>query len=153
MRPEQRIIADWIETTRAKKGWTYAEWARRAGLGADTTITRALKDKYASVTSVPTLHQLATAAEVPSILDFLSENADEEEKAAPSEAALTGLLAALLPLAPKGQPTAQSMRVLALALQRGLELLGPDSGSHPSDEAVSVAARGAVARLRDLLQQ
>lgn len=154
MRPEQRIIADWIERVREKKKWSYAEWARKAGLGAATTVTRALTDDYKSVTSVPTLHELAVAAGEPSVLDFLQGGAAvAEARPVISEAALASLLAALLPLAPSGRATERSLRVLAAALQHGLQLLGDHASNPDNDAALEVAARGAVARFRDLLEQ
>ena len=101
MQPEQKIIAEWIEATRERTGLSYPEWAKRADLGAATTLTRALKDDYQSVTSVKTLHALAQAAGVPSILDFLRGQVGgvPPQAGRPNEEALASLLAAVLPLA------------------------------------------------------
>jgi hypothetical protein len=153
MQPEQKIIASWIERTAKDKGWSLGEWARRAELGAETTVTRAVKDDYPSVTTVKTLHALAKAAGQPSVLDFLTETDQRSETKVPSEETLAALLAVVLPLAPKGRQSAQSMRVVASALAHGLELLGDQSANHDNASALGVAARGAVARLRDLTRQ
>jgi hypothetical protein len=155
VQPEQKIIADWIERTRERLGWSYAEWAERAGIGAATTVTRALKPDYPSVTSVKTLAALATAAGEPSILDFLQGAdgpADRPTVVAPNAEALSHLLGAVLPLAPRGRQTAQSLRVVAAALQSGLELLAEQS-ANGEEPALGVASRVAVARFRDLTQQ
>lgn len=152
VQPEQRIIADWIERTRNRLGWSYKKWAEKAGIGAATTLTRALKDDYQSVTSVKTLHDLARAAGERSILDFLAEQESGSTVPVPSEEALAGLLSAVLPLASRGRTTAQSLRVVAAALQHGLELLGDRSATDDAG-ALDVAARGAVSRFRDLTQQ
>lgn len=152
MQPEQRVIADWIERTRERLGWSYAHWAERAGLGAATTITRALKDDYNSVTSVKTLTALADAAGEPSILDHLQQAGTDKTVAVPSAESIAALLASVLPLAPKGRTTEQSLRVVSAALHHGLELLGDQSASSDSP-AFATAARGAVARFRDLTRQ
>ncbi|WCT73955.1 S24 family peptidase [Sphingomonas naphthae] len=86
MQPEQRIIAKWLETTRERLGWSWASWAEKAGLGAATTLTRAVKEDYASVTGIPTLHALAKAANIPSVLDFLASNLDASRVAPPEPA-------------------------------------------------------------------
>lgn len=152
VQPEQRIIADWIERTQERLGWSYAQWAEKAGLGAATTITRAIKDDYASVTSVKTLHALAHAAGEESVLDFMQagQTVGAPQTVAPSADTLAALLAAVLPLA-RGQSD-RSMRVVAAALQHGLELLG-DRHSTEDAAALGVAARGAVSRFRDLTRQ
>ena len=157
MQPEQRIIADWMESILERRGWNYQQWADAAdGVGSATTLSRAVKDDYSSVTSVKTLHALAKAAGEVSVLDFLAAQAKGDpigpSPAAPSAELLERLLAVVLPLAPRGRATAQSVRVVAAALQHGLELLG-DRSANPEPGEIGVAARGAVARLRDLTQQ
>jgi hypothetical protein len=156
MQPEQKIIANWLENVRDRRGWTFEHWAKVAKIGAATTVSRAVKPEYTSVTSVKTLHALARAAEEVSILDVLDRQAKGEPIAegagVPSEETLARLLAVVLPLAPKGRTTEQSLRVVASALRHGLELLGDQSATH-DERSIAVAARAAVARLRDLTQQ
>ena len=154
VQPEQQIIAEWIRQTAAKHDLSLGAWARKAGIKAETTVTRAVKEDYPSVTTVRTLDQLARAVGEPSPLDFLQGRTAQQDNApaVPSEEALATLLAAVLPLVPRGRTSAQSTRVAAAALQRGLELLG-DQTSSKDPAALGVAARGAIARLRDLLQQ
>nr|WP_293854386.1 hypothetical protein [Sphingomonas sp. SCN 67-18] len=74
MRDEQKIIAAWIERMRVKHGVNFREWAERAELGADTTISRAVKPDYTSVTTIPTIDALARALGEPSILEYFSEH-------------------------------------------------------------------------------
>ena len=63
MQPEQKIIANWIERTGKARGWSGEEWADRANVST-STVTRAVKDNYHSVTTVLTLDKLARAAGV-----------------------------------------------------------------------------------------
>lgn len=155
VRAEQKIIADWLERTRERLGMTWGQWAEKAGLGAATTVTRAISDDYKSVTSVPTLHALARAADEPSILDFLSGAAiiKQAEYTPPNEENLASLLDALLPLVPTGRQTGQSLRVVAAALARGLELLGDQPASPASSGELRVAARGAISRFHELTER
>lgn len=72
MQPEQKIIAEWLTRMREHLGWTWKRWADAAEIGAPTTLSRAVKDDYESITGIQTLHGLARAAGVPSVLDFLA---------------------------------------------------------------------------------
>jgi transcriptional regulator with XRE-family HTH domain len=63
---------------------------------------------------------------------------------------LAPLLAALLPLVPRGRLTDQSLTALSEALAYGLQLLGDPLSSPAGDGALAVAARGVVARFREL---
>lgn len=155
MQPEQKIIADWIRRTLQAKNWNAANWATAAKV-SPTTITRAIAEDYDSVTSVKTLNTLARAAEVPSVLDFLesegSTTVSTPAPAVPSVESLSALLAAVLPLAPRGRQTAESLRVVAAALESGLALLA-EQIANGEDLALGVASRAAVSRFRDLTQQ
>lgn len=71
MKPEQVVIADWMQRQLDRKGWSAVEWARCANI-APTSITRAMSHDYNSVTTLPVLEKLARAAEVESVLDFLA---------------------------------------------------------------------------------
>lgn len=151
VKPEQRIIAKWMERVRAQRSWTWNAWAtaiEKAGLGkiAATTISRAVKEEYQSVTSVETLHVLARAAEVPSVLDFLNGHAF-------SAAALKPVLAELMPLGPKGRWTEQDVEHLAQALEYGLGLPPSDPTTPTSPDAYGTAARAAAVRFRELGEQ
>lgn len=145
MQPEQQVIAKWLERVRAKRGWSWNEWAKSAKIGAATTLSRAVKEDYGSVTKIETLHALARAANEPSVLDFL-------EGDAVSVAGLKTILAELLPLAlpPRGKPTEQDVERLVAALAYGLGLKSTDPATPTSEDAFEVAARAAAARYRDL---
>lgn len=155
MQPEQVVIADWIKRTQARLDLSYSKWATAAGLGAATTVTRAIDPEYGSITSIKTLNILAKAAGVPSVLDFLAsdEASTKREPVIPSEETLASLLAAVLPLAGRGPLAARSLRVVSAALAHGLELLGDQSANPDNAGAVGAAARGAVLRFRELSQQ
>lgn len=73
----------------------------------------------------------------------------EPGPSAPSAESLEPLLDALLPLAPPGRMTDQSRRALAEALSHGLELLGAQSATQASSDALAVAARAAALRFRE----
>lgn len=76
MEPAERIRA-WLKSAAAEKGWSYAEWANRAGI-APSTIQRAVKDDYQFVTSSRTIAKLADAAGIdPPRLDSLTVSQGE----------------------------------------------------------------------------
>lgn len=141
--PEQKIIAKWLQRVAKDKGWSWGKWAGEAKLGAATTLSRAVKEDYGSVTKIETLHALARAANVPSVLDFL-------EGEAVSVAALKTVLAELLPMAPRGRMSEQDVERLVAALSYGLRLPSTDPATPTSLDAFEVAARAAAARYRDL---
>ena len=155
MQPEQQIIVDWMARQLRRMGIRPQAWAERAGV-YPTTITRAMKPDYTSVTAIPTLDALARAAHVPSVLDFLETQDAPGAAAAPrsppapplTEDDLAPLLAALLPLAPKGIVTESAVRDLAGALSYGLELLAVRPAKPATPDAIEVAVRGAVSRFR-----
>jgi hypothetical protein len=152
MQPEQKIIARWMSAIREKHGWSFAAWAEKARIGSATTLTRAMKPDYESITSVKTLHQLAEAAGERSILDFLADQtvgARVPAQTLPSVETLATLLAAVLPLAPAGRASDASLKALAEALRHGLELLG-EQQAIADHSALGVASRGVIARFRDL---
>lgn len=70
MKPEQKIIAAWMLRIMEQNNWSAKDWADRAQI-SPTTVSRAVKEDYQSVTSVSNLVRLAEAAGKPSILDFL----------------------------------------------------------------------------------
>lgn len=72
------------------------------------------------------------------------------EPLAPSADNLLPLLDALVPLAPPGRPSAQSLRALSEALSYGLALLGDRAARPANSDAIDVAARGAVVRFREI---
>ncbi len=141
--PEQKIIAKWLQRVAKDKGWSWSKWAGEARIGAATTLSRAVKEDYGSVTKIETLHALARAANVPSVLDFL-------EGEAVSVAALKTVLAELLPIATRGRMSEPEFERLVAALSYGLALQTIDPATPASPDAYDVAARAAAARYRDL---
>lgn len=67
-----------------------------------------------------------------------------------NSANLEPILAALIPNAPKGRLTDQSVRALAGALSYGLEMLGDHLSKPANDDVLRAVVRGVNARFRDL---
>lgn len=142
MLPEQRIIASWMRRVMDQKNWTPQTWADQAGFAA-TNVTRAIKDEYASVTTIRTLDKLAKAASVPSVLDFLGGSA------AVSSLNANEVTAVLAELLGSGNWTASDAPRLAEALLYGLGLATSDPAIPASEEMLKVAGRAAADRLHD----
>lgn len=154
MHPEQKIIAAWVQGIMDRKGWNIAELAKAANVDA-TTIGRARDPDFKSITSIKTVEAISKGAGEGSVLETLGSNRDVRPSAtmiAPNEESLASLLGAVLPLAGPGRRTAQSVRVVAAALARGLQLLA-DQHANGEEPALGLASREAVARFRDLTQQ
>lgn len=94
MRPEQQIIVAWMRRQLERLRWNPERWAKEAGL-SPTTVSRAMHDKYESVSSVTTLHALARAANMPSILDYLTHQTNSAYTAPLIGAVLAELLPAI----------------------------------------------------------
>jgi hypothetical protein len=114
MRGQQRIVVGWMKAQLERLGWKPERWAREAGLAA-TTVTRAMSEDYASVSSIPTLDALARAANVPSVLDFLSGYAGMT----PPPELVAVLLEELLPTV-GCHPDKQQIGALGEAISRAL---------------------------------
>lgn len=127
----------------ARRGWNAQSWADLAKM-QPTNISRAVKENYGSLTTVRTLHQLARAAQVPSVLDFL-----ESQDGAPAfnVDAVASLLSEILRRAPTGGWQASDAARLARTIEYGLQLPSGDHATTPSKDAIDVAARAAVDRL------
>lgn len=149
MRDEQKVIAKWIERVRSVKDWSFEQWAREAKLPHASTISRAVKPDFDSLTRVDTLHQLARGAGMPSVLDFL-ENQDVE--ALPSAAELELMIRDVQAELPVNTPYAEWPRLAAAALHTRLaryakerpNLLGeddPDSDGNGRDVPFRNATR------------
>lgn len=75
---------------------------------------------------------------------------DQVDIDAPNAENLMPLLDALIPLAPAGKASELSLRALSEALSYGLALLGNRASKPASADAIEVAARGAIARFREI---
>jgi len=139
VRAEQRVIAEWLERTREAHGLNWKTWAEKVRLKfgvsmAETTLSRAVKDDFTSVMSVPTLDVLARSIDEPSVLDFLAGKAAGADTPPPAwipkvetiEALLGAVRPALLadPLPPR------SLQIAASAFCSALQSLA----EHPSSE-------------------
>lgn len=149
------VVAGWVERiAKTPEVGSRSKWARAAGV-SDTTVTRGMARTSESTPKIENLHALARAAGIPSVLDFLeNQGADTVAEVSTSrlnEDNLVPLLNVLLPLAPSGRATEQSLRALSSALAHGIELLGNRVSSPASEDALAVAARGAVVRFREII--
>lgn len=151
VRPEQRIIADWMERVRERHGLNWKQWADRVEKKfgqkiSGTTLSRAVKDDYESVTSIPTLHMLASAVDEPTVLDYL---AGKQQKPALNAETLTVLMATMLPLLPSGGVTERDAPLFGKALVYGLGLIADDPAILANPGALAVVARAAMSQFRD----
>lgn len=96
MTPEQRVIVAWLRNVMRNKGISAERWAIMAGV-APTSITRAMRESYTGTSSMPLLHRLARAADVPSPLDFLAGRAEM-----PTEAELLAAIRGVLVIQENG---------------------------------------------------
>jgi len=82
----------------------------------------------------------------------LANDLAADDHAAFNAATLAPILDALLPLVPSTGRSERSVELLSQALAYGLALLGTPTARPPSPDAIGVAARGAVARFREIGQ-
>lgn len=140
MQPEQRIIANWIERTGKARGWSGEEWADRAHVST-STVTRAVKDNYHSVTTVLTLDKLARAAGVPSVLDWL---AADTPAILPNGPTVRAILAGMLKGIPEELPVEERAELMARGLEQALALLARNPAIVGNAPAISVASEALV---------
>jgi hypothetical protein len=142
MRPEQRVIVKWMQRQLQRLQWKPERWAKEARL-APTTVTRAMAENYDSVSSVTTLHALARAASVPSILDFLAG----QEKIALRYPIITVMLGELLP-AVGCQLSDDLLRAVAEALAQALTgMIHQEPNASRDPEVARLLARAAKAAM------
>lgn len=111
MTKEQEIVVSWMRRIMQERDLTAEAWAGLAGI-APTSITRATGDRYTGTTSLPLLHRLARAADVPSPVDFLAGYATR-----PGESELVAACTVALGIQPR--VTAQELaRLLGNLMQR-----------------------------------
>lgn len=132
MDEQQRQIAAWMREVMARRGISARAWAELAGMGKDT-VSRAIRDNYASVTSTRTIAKLA---------DALSERPPGAAAGVPSAAVLAEILK--VAMAASGGPSiaADYLAAMARALRETLLHLADDP------EAANDPAQGrTVARI------
>jgi len=138
-------VSRWRDRVLQRKGWTAQAWADAAEVHP-TTITRSLSPSHGSTAKLETLHLLAGAAGVPSVVDFLEGRAVSAE-------ALRPVLAEILPLTRKGRWSEQDIEHLAQALEYGLALNPSDPATPAKLSAHEQAAHAAANRFRELSAQ
>lgn len=128
MDTRQQPIAEWMREVMARRSMTARGWADKAGLGKDT-VSRAIRDDYANVTSSRTIGKLA---------DAIDERPPGAAGSVPSAESLEAILVTILAAAKEAPPGPASMRVLASSLRETLlGLLDEPVGSN--DPALSRA--------------
>lgn len=91
----KQAIIRWKDAIMRRKFPNARAWALAAGIDP-TTITRTMKPGCKSTASVETLHSLAKAAGVRSVVDFLIDQAEGRDEALPNVNVLTATFAMLL---------------------------------------------------------
>ncbi|WP_174297337.1 helix-turn-helix domain-containing protein [Sphingomonas bacterium] len=139
MQEKQEPIAAWMRSVMEQKNLNPTSWAKKAGLGRDT-VSRAIKDKYAHVSSTRTLIQLADAAGVPPPLDL---------GAAPAGVPSSAILAAILEeavsrLAPSASFPPLLWKAMGQALRHTLLELADDPATQNDPTRARMAARMAA---------
>jgi hypothetical protein len=142
MQGHQQIVVKWMRRQLSRLQWKPERWAREADL-APTTVTRAMAETYQSVSSVPTLHALARAAGVPSILDFLDRQANCQIRFP----VLSAMLQELLPAVGchVGDDMIEKLAAALAVSIAGLSAQPGDEGSNP--EVARALARAARAQI------
>ncbi len=141
MDPRQRPIADWMNAVMAEHHLSARAWADKAKLGKDT-VSRAVREDYAHVTSTRTIAKLAEA---------VGETPPGAAAAIPSGETFASILAVLLPAAGLAAlPAEDVLLALGRALRDTLLELADDAAlaGDPS-HALSLARVSArqIARL------
>lgn len=144
VRDLQTVVVRWMDRQLARLDWRPERWAREAGL-APTTVTRAMSDNYNSVSSVPTLHALARAGGIPSVIDFLNGQAT----IAPQYPIITAMLKEFLPAVGVDLPD-RSVQRLGEAIARavaGMSVQPSEAADDP--EVAEMVARAIKATMWD----
>ncbi len=144
MKLEQRIVVAWMRAVLDRLHWTPALWAKEARI-SPTSLTRAMSDDFDSVSSVRTLHALARAAKIPSVVDFLQWQTQLPDPVESDGKVIAALLERLLPASGAGRP--RNLTALSEAVAHGLILAGRDPSIAENEAALRVATDAALARL------
>jgi hypothetical protein len=138
MQDRQKQIADWMKSVMARRNISARAWAESAKLGKDT-VSRAIRDDYAHVTSTSTIVKLAEA---------IGEQLPGAAGSVPSATALAGVLRELHRALVPTPPSDEVIEDLASALRDTLLQLVYEPEAADDPEAVSLLAR-VSARQRD----
>lgn len=138
-----------ISALRNAKGLTQTDLAHAIG----TTLNNLGKlERGTRRLNIDWIEKIAGALDVEpyEVLMPVKAQAPKEPAQALNADNLVPILRLLLPLAPAGRASDQSLRALAEALSYGLELLGGHGSTPASEDALAVAARGALSRFREI---
>ena len=123
MDKRQQPIALWMRGVVDRHGLSARAWAERAGLGKDT-VSRAMRDDYANVTSTRTIAKLA---------EVIGERPPGAAAAVPSAASCLEMVRIILALAENGRPGPDTILELSASLRETLLTLAdePDAAADP----------------------
>lgn len=134
----QKPVAEWMRGVIARRNISARAWAEAAGMGKDT-VSRAIRDDYASVTSTRTIALLAAA---------IGEPPFGAARAVPSEASLAAILRVFLSaFAPERPPGPDALQAFALALRETLLHLADEPDDAGDPRTSQALARAAVRRI------
>jgi hypothetical protein len=135
MNEQQRRTADWVREVMSRRNLSARAWAETAGLGKDT-VSRAIRDNYANVTSTRTIAILA---------DAIGEKPPGVTAGVPSVAILQDILHVAIGACGGPAIGADYLAAMARALRETLLHLA-DHPEAASDQAQTRAIARAVAR-------
>ena len=123
MDDRQKPIALWMRDAVDRHSISARAWAAKAGLGKDT-VSRAMRDDYANVTSTRTIAKLA---------EVIGERGPGAAGAVPSVESCQEIVRIILALADKGRPGPDTIRELSASLRETLLTLAdePDAADDP----------------------
>ena len=123
MDDRQKPIALWMRDAVDRHSISARAWAEKAGLGKDT-VSRAMRDDYANVTSTRTIAKLA---------EVIGERGPGAAGSVPSVESCQEIVRIILSLADKGRPGPDTIRELSASLRETLLTLAdePDAAGDP----------------------
>lgn len=151
-------IAKWRDAVLDRPGFNASRWGRAAGIDP-SVIRRNMDPDHSSVTTIQNLHALARAASIPSVLDFLSQQADgaaregSASRWTPRPATLAHLTEFLWRSSPASRSRAPDVQWFAHGLAAGLEFLALDPTREDSPDYLAGAESAILIALRNYKPQ
>ena len=115
----KRTVTRWRDAILSHTGWKANRWAEEAGVDP-TPITRTMGPKCSSTAKIETLHLLAIAANVPSVLDFLNSQSVGPTERVPSVEQLVAMLDSAMQELPPGVRFSDYPSAVAASLREQL---------------------------------
>lgn len=137
------VISRWRDRVLQTKGWNAPRWALEAKI-SPTTITRNMKPDSENSVKIETLHQLARAADVPSVLDFLAEGVaprSSGQLSLPPSDVLAAIFDELAAETVGARVPESALRPTGRALELLLQQISADPSIHANLDAVRAVVR------------